>query len=416
MPCLPRDEAGNDHISEIIWFDMKKIAFVVQRYGVDVLGGSESHCRQVVEHLSSHYDIEVLTTCAKDYWTWENEYPAGPTQVNGVRVRRFSTVRPRAADFQQFSAHIYGQSHTVAQEYQWLYDQGPLAPDLLDYIATQRSDYDAFVFFTYIYYPTALGVRLVTDRALLVPTAHDEPPIYFDLYKALFHAPRAILFNTLEERAFVHSLFGNEYIANEVVGVGIDVPETCDANRFRQKFGIDRPYLLYTGRIVSSKGCDELIDYFQRFKAESVNDLQLVLAGHAEMVLPESADIRYLGYISDDDKFDAMSGAMAVLSPGRYESLSMLALEGWMVERPIVCNGASPVVAGMCRRSNGGLYYQNQAEFSEIVRLLLARPNIQLRLGQNGRRFVLDTYTWEAVIEKYVRMIETVVQRDWNGK
>jgi hypothetical protein len=61
------------------------------------------------------------------------------------RPGTFSTVRPRAADFQQFSAP-YGQSHTVAQEYQWLHDQGPLAPDLLGYIATQRSYYDAFVF------------------------------------------------------------------------------------------------------------------------------------------------------------------------------------------------------------------------------------------------------------------------------
>jgi glycosyltransferase involved in cell wall biosynthesis len=393
-----------------------RIAFVIQRYGLEVAGGSEAHCRQVVERLAQHYEIEIITTCAKDYWTWENAYPAGTTQVNGITVHRFPTLRPRAADFSQFSARIFGQPHTLQQEYQWLYDQGPVAPELLTYIAAHSHDYAVFIFFTYIYYTAALGLRLVPDRALLIPTAHDEPPIYFDLYKALFHSARGILFNTLEERAFVHSLFGNEYIPHEIVGVGVDVPENRAGDRFRQKYGIDRPYLLYVGRIVSSKGCDELMDYFVRFKAQTATDLQLVLAGHPEMTIPDTADIRYLGYVSDEDKFDAMSGAVAVLSPGRYESLSMIALESWMVERPVICNAASPVVAGLCRRSNGGLYYQNQAEFGEIAQLLLRQPNLQQRLGQNGRRFVAETYAWDIVIEKYVRMIEMVQQHEWQGR
>jgi len=392
-----------------------RLAFVGQRYGLEVIGGSETHCRQVVECLAPTFDIEVITTCAKDYWTWANEYPAGVTTVNGITVRRFPTIRNRAADFNQFSAKIFGRPHTFEQEYKWLYDQGPLSPELLAYIASHRDDYDLFIFFTYIYYPTALGLRLVTDKALLVPTAHDEPPIYFDLYKALFHSPRAILYNTHEERAFVHARFDNAYIPNDIVGVGVQVPAQCDPDGFRRKFNIDKPYLFYVGRIVSSKGCDELLDYFKRFNAEAGGAAQLVMAGHAEMELPVSPDIRYLGYISDQDKFDAIAGSVAVVVPSRYESLSMITLESWMMGRPVVCTAASPVVAGMCRRSQGGLYYRNVDEFSAIVRLLLGRLDLCQRLGQQGCNFAQANYSWEAVEQKYVQMIGQVLQQRWAG-
>lgn len=391
----------------------KRLAFVVQRYGLEIVGGSETLCRQVVELLAPTFDIEVITTCAQDYWTWENEYPAGTTTVNGIPVHRFPTIRPRSADFGKFAAQIFGRPHTYAQELKCLYDQGPLVPELLAYIATQRDQYDLFVFFTYIYYPTALGLRLVPDKSLLVPTAHDEPSIYFDLYKALFHSPRAILYNTEEERAFVQSLFGNHYIPNQVVGVGVKVPAQSDPERFCRKFGVSKPYVLYVGRIVSSKGCQELLDYFTGFNKNGA--VQLVLAGRTEMDIPDRPDILYVGYISEEAKFDAMTGAVALIMPSQYESLSMVTLESWMTGRPVVCTAASPVVAGMCRRSNGGLYYRDAAEFGEILRTLLAHPDLQRRLGENGRRFVLANYTWDVVEKKYVEVIKQVLSQSWTG-
>jgi glycosyltransferase involved in cell wall biosynthesis len=391
-----------------------RLAFVVQRYGLEIAGGSETHCRQVVERLAPSFDIEVITTCAQDYWTWENAYPPGTTTVNGIPVHRFPTIRPRSADFGKFSAQIFGRPHTYAQELKWLYDQGPLAPELLTYIAARRDRYDLFVFFTYIYYPTALGLRLVPNKSLLVPTAHDEPSIYFDLYKALFHSPRAILYNTEEERAFVHSLFGNHYIPHQVVGVGVEIPAQSDPDSFRHKFGVSKPYALYVGRIVSSKGCQELLDYFIRFNEDDA--MQLVLAGRTEMDIPNRPDILYAGYISEEDKFDAMAGATALIMPSQYESLSMVTLESWVVGRPVVCTAACRVVASMCRRSNGGLYYRNADEFGEILRTLLAYPKLQRRLGENGHEFVLANYTWDVVERKYVEMIERVLSQDWKGE
>ena len=72
-----------------------KLAFVVQRYGAGVAGGSEMHCRQLAERLSAHHDVTVLTTCARDYVTWQNAFPAGESLEGRVRVHRFPVAHPR---------------------------------------------------------------------------------------------------------------------------------------------------------------------------------------------------------------------------------------------------------------------------------------------------------------------------------
>ncbi|MEG2842568.1 MAG: hexosyltransferase, partial [Ruthenibacterium sp.] len=66
-----------------------KIAIINQRYGLEVNGGSELYSRQIAEKLTQNYDVDAITTCALDYTTWENYYPAGVETIHGVTVRRF---------------------------------------------------------------------------------------------------------------------------------------------------------------------------------------------------------------------------------------------------------------------------------------------------------------------------------------
>ena len=54
-----------------------KLALVVQRYGAGIAGGSETLCRHYAERLADHHDVTVLTSCARDYFTWSNELPPG---------------------------------------------------------------------------------------------------------------------------------------------------------------------------------------------------------------------------------------------------------------------------------------------------------------------------------------------------
>src|SRR3954471_16519432 len=203
-----------------------KIAFIVQRYGTEVLGGSEQLCRLVAERLAGQHDVDVLTTCARDYVTWANEYPEGSDRVRGVTVRRFATARTRDQEaFNRLSEWIYNNPHSRADEVEWLKQQGPWTPALIEYLRRNHQQYDVLIFFTYLYAPTVLGLEVTPQRSILVSTAHDEPAIRLGIFKEVFRRPAALCYLTESERDFVQAHFVDRPLLEEVVGVGVDLPQ-----------------------------------------------------------------------------------------------------------------------------------------------------------------------------------------------
>jgi glycosyltransferase involved in cell wall biosynthesis/SAM-dependent methyltransferase len=398
--------------------EMTKVAFVVQRYGLEVNGGSELHCRQVAEHMAQYWDVDVLTTCALDYITWQNEYPPGPTTVNGITVQRFPVDVPRdVAAFNQLSANVLvGGGAGRDAELHWMKAQGPCSSALLAYLQHHHQTYDMFVFFTYLYASTFFGLPLVADRSILVPTAHDEPPIYLEIFRELFCLPKVLIFNTTEEQDFVNQRFGTQDILQEVVGVGIEMPTDARAERFLAQHAQEleeRAFILYVGRVDASKGCRQLCSHFMRFR-EDVPEypLKLVLLGSQAMEIPPHPDIVALGFVSDQDKDDAMAAAQVVMLPSPYESLSMVALEAWQQGKPVLANGTCAVLRGQCKRSNGGLWYDNYAEFQETLSLLLQEAGLRERLGVSGRSFVQRCYAWTAIEKQYLNLVNSVPRED----
>ena len=389
----------------------RKLAFVVQRYGLEVNGGAELLSRQLVEHLQQQYDIEVLTTKAIEYTTWKNEYTNDVDVINGVTVRRFGVDKPRDLNrFGKFSGKVIGNpEHTMEQEEQWFEMQGPHVPELIDYIKDHADDYEAFIFKTYLYYTTVKGLPLVKDKAILISTAHDEPPIYLKTFDTLFQMPKALFYLTVEEKKFVERKFRNERIINNdgYGGSGVEVPDTIDSQFCKNKYGIDN-YMVYAGRIDEAKGCKELFDYFLRYKKENQNDLKLVMMGKPVIPIPKSDDIVSLGFVSDQEKFDVMSGAKFLIMPSPFESLSIVVLEAMTLSVPVVVNGRCDVLKGHCVRSNGGLYYKSYYEFEGCVNYMLTHPDTAAGMGANGRKYVDANYTWEKITDRFIDIVERV--------
>jgi glycosyltransferase involved in cell wall biosynthesis len=431
-----------------------KIAFIIQRYGAEVLGGSEYLCRLIAERLAPRHQVDVLTTCARDYITWKNEYPEGQDRIRGVTVRRFANARTRdLTAFNKYSDWIYNHPHTREDEMEWIRQQGPWCPALIDYLQRQHHQYDVLVFFTYLYGPTVTGLRIDPSKSILVPTAHDEPAIRLGIFKDVFAAPAAFAYNTEAERRFVHENFSLRAIDEDVIGIGVEPPEAADAtdqsvtdvaedetdpadrkasrfldvddttitpganidsptfrshqstrgDRFRRRHRLHGPVALYGGRIDPGKGCEELIEYFSSYVSGG-NQGSLVLMGVKLMALPEEPWVRFAGQLSEQERFAALEAATVVIVPSPYESLSILALEAFAAGTPVLVNARSEVLVEHCRRSNAGLYYADRDEFVECLKLMMTDDRLRRAMGRNGREYVRRNYRWDLVISKYERL------------
>jgi glycosyltransferase involved in cell wall biosynthesis len=409
-----------------------RIAFVVQRYGAEILGGSEYHCRLVAERVAARHSVDVLTTCARDYQTWANEYPEGPDRLRGVTVRRFATSRTRdMAAFNRLSERIYHERHGAQDELEWLKQQGPWTPGLFDYLERHQQNYDVIVFFTYLYAPTVMGIKIAPSKSILVPTAHDEPAIRLDMYRDVFSSAAAIAWNTEAERRFVTSRFALRALASEVVGCGVDLPEgeamlegerqldteggreplpphiEGPANAFRRRHRMHDPFVLYGGRIDPGKGCEELFEYFRTYVDEGGN-ATLTLMGAKMMPLPEDPHVRFAGTLPDEERFRALEAASVVVVPSPHESLSLLALESMAVGTPVLANARSEVLVEHCRRSNAGLYYADRWEFTDALKLLMKDAVLRTSMGANGKAYVNRHYRWSSIMGKYEQLFSLV--------
>ena len=428
-----------------------KIAFVIQRYGAEVLGGSEHLCRLVAERLAATHEVDVLTTCAQDYVTWKNEYPEGSDRIKGVTVRRFASTQTRDLEaFNKYSEWIYANAHTRADEMEWLKQQGPWCPALTEYLRRHQQQYDVIIFFTYLYATTVMGLEVAPAKSILVPTAHDEPAIRLGIFKDVFQRAAALCYLTESEYKFVRGYFHDRPLIEEVVGVGVDLPQQPPYPRlqtsvdeepataqdggadaaaedgapgrafpshlmargamFRRRHRLHGSIVLYGGRIDPGKGCEELIHYYSEYAKEG-GDATLVLMGVKLMALPEDPFIRFAGLLTDRERLQALEAATVVVCPSPYESLSLLALEALAVGTPVLANARSAVLVEHCVRSNGGLYYADRDEFVECLKLLIGDERLRAGLGRNGREYIRRNYRWDVVLGKYDRIFARVRNR-----
>lgn len=381
------------------------IAVVVQRYGAEINGGAELHARYIAEHLARHSQVQVFTTCARDYITWKNELPEGAQTINGVRVVRFPVSHPRDPQvFSRLSARVFDETHSIGDELAWLEAEGPTSPALIRHVARSASAFDWFLFFSYRYHHAFHGVRAVASKAVLVPTAERDAAAGVAIFGPIFRGVRGLMYNSLEERALINGVSGNDSVPGTVVGVGSEIPDHPQGGRFRRKYNIRKPFAIYVGRIDENKGCTQMFEHFQRYALLHPRGLDLVLIGNAVIPVPDHPRIRHLGFLPDQDKYDALAAADMLIMPSFYESLSMVALEAWALGKPVLVNGKCDVLKGQVLRSNGGLYYDDGEEFSGGMYMLEAIGPVNGVLGRNGREYFKRNYAWPVIERKYMDM------------
>ncbi len=376
---------------------MKKIAIVVQRFGEEILGGAERHALVLAKKLSEHLDVTVLSTCAKDYYSWKNEYKEGKCEVGGIRTIRFKTDFPRdKKKFDEISSELFLNSGDLSLNENWMKAQGPCSSDLFDYLSENDGKYDAFIFMTYLYASTVFGSRRIQkSKKFLIPTAHDEKPIYLPIFERVFAGFDGLIFNTEEEKRFVFFRFPKLKAPSIVMGISVDVPEIVEVPDKNEKV------FSYIGRIDENKGVKTLFDYFKKLSGKS--SYKLFVAG--EKHLGVSKNVKYLGKISEKEKASLILKSDFVVVPSQYESLSLLLLEAFALKTPVLVNGASGVLKDHCLKSNGGLWYDDFEDFAECVKFFEENREKAVLMGQNGYDYFKKNYDFKVLIRKFLDFV-----------
>jgi glycosyltransferase involved in cell wall biosynthesis len=408
-----------------------RVAFVVPRYGADLLAGPEHQTRLAAERLAGHHQVDVLTTCAADARTWANVYAEGSDRLRGVTVRRFATARTtdpvalaRAAD------RIFFGRHSRQEEVDWLRQRGPWSPALADYLERQHAHYDVLVFVTVLQPAAILGVRCAPSKAVLVPALADGPELELKLVQECLAGAAGFAWQSDLERTLVSSRVHLRHLAEDVVGCGVDLPDgdlpedpgewrlvgASDrealpphldgaANAFRRRYRLYGPFVLQAGRIEAGKGHEELLEYFQHYVANG-GDARLVMMGSKLMPLPDDPGVKFGGALPDEERLHSLEAASVVVISSPDDSQLMLALEALSVGTPILVNARATTIVHHCRESQAGLFYADRWEFTEALRLLIRETGLRSAMSGNARRYVSRHYRWPAVLARYERLFE----------
>ncbi len=393
---------------------MLKIGVIIQRFGEEIIGGSEYYALQLLKKLSEDINFTVYTTTAKDYLSWENEYPEGEYRISeNILIKRYKVERRRdIEEFNKYSEKFFSdkKNHSKEEEEEWIIRQGPEVPSLIKAVEKEQENFDIFFFFTYLYYPVYFSLPLVKKPRFLFPTTHDELPLYMKIMKRTFELPEAILALTKKELELIDKVFPvkNNQVRKLVGGIGIEAPEKVDTESFLKKYLPLEPFIIYIGRIDGGKGVDFLVNNFLEFSKK--NYVQLLLGGKKNMELPSDFRVKYLGFLSEEEKWQALKSATLYVHPSQFESLSISMLEAMAVGTPVLVNGNSPVMKEHILESQAGLYYLDRNEFFEGLEYLLNNESLRLKMGENGKNYVKIFYSWERILNNIKEIINKFSQ------
>jgi glycosyltransferase involved in cell wall biosynthesis len=390
-----------------------KFGVVVPRYGGEAVGGAEKAMRMIAERLVAWHGwtVDVFTTCSESALTWEDVIDPGTTVVDGVTVHRYASSAGRDPEWGLIAGRVEISPTTVDDTGQQLFidRQGPLCPDMLE--AAASSDAELVAFSPYLFYPAVRGVPMLGDRSILHGAAHDEPALHLDVMQHMYAAAGGLSYYTDAERDLAESLFPVSHKPKITLGLGIDEPDTTgDITTVRETFGIgDRPYVVCVGRVENGKGARALDGFFREYALRRNGDLALVFVGPASEQLDPHPDIIVTDRVDEATKHALVAGALVSISPSAMESFSMVILESWVAGTPVLVNAKCGATVEHASRGQGGLWFDDYPSFEVALDRLVRDTALRDVLALNGLNYTVATFSWEAVIDRYVRFCRSML-------
>ncbi|TGL39115.1 glycosyltransferase [Leptospira perdikensis] len=388
---------------------MAKILIITARFLEHASGGAEKLAYDYASILSESNDVTVCTSSAKDYVSWKNEFPKGETKENSIRILRFPVTQTRKiSKMNQILNRCLEKGDSVSDKDQleFLKEQGPYCPDLINYVNKEQNSYDLAILIGYLYYPVVASIPKLKIPFVIVPTFHDEPPFRLPMYRKTYSNQYVYSFNAPEEMSVYETYTKQKTSSYFLIGTYIN-DSFVNADFSNQNSN----QLITIGRIEPAKGYPELFEYFQNWKLFSNrNDITIKSLGSiSSMEVPTNPLISFTGYVSEEKKISEIQKSLLLLNPSAFESFSISIMEAWIQKKAVLVNAKSSVMRGHCLRSQGGLYYSDSLSFQRTLDFLLENREITARLGQNGREYVLANFTKDVIRRKLNRMVSMLL-------
>lgn len=388
-----------------------RIAFVCPRLaGAGAVGGAETLLRNLAVHAAARgFAVDFLTTCAQSHFTWENTLPPGHVRQDGLDIHFFPVDDRDIPTFLAIQQRIdRGHPVTPDEELAWLRN-GVCSSALLAHLDAHASSYRAVILGPYLFGLTYFAALAHPSRALLVPCLHDEPFARLAAMRRLFGETAGCLFNSGAERELARELFGFPDSRARVVGMGLDA-FSADPAAFAARHAIPAPYVLYSGRREPLKGTPLICDYMHAFRRRTGRDVRLVFTGSGQIDAPPDLwpAITDAGFVSEQEKHEAMAGALAFIHPSVNESFGIVLLESFLAGTPALVHAKSRVLVSQCRAAGAGLWFRHYPDFETQLSYLLDNPDARRALGENGRRFVSTRYSWPVVEASFVSALDAL--------
>ena len=400
---------------------MKKIGFVIPWYGDKIPGGAEADLRGLAKHMVKRgVELEILTTCVREFLgDWGRDYhKPGVTVEGGVTVRRFRVKKRNANAFAEVNLKLmHGQYWLSKKNEQTFVNEMVNSTELYEYIREHKDEYGVFVFTPYMFGTTYFGVQECLEKAVLIPCFHDETYAYMKCFQKVYSKVAGIVFHAKPERELIERIYDLSGVKTADIGDGMDVNLTFDGQRFRDKYHIHDPYILYAGRKDVGKNIYTLIEYFREYKYrqrdKGARDLKLVLLGGGTVEIPQdmNGEILDLGFVPVQDKYDAYGAASVFCQPSHNESFSLVIMESWLCERPVLVSAKCAVTKNFVKETNGGLYFDNYWDFEGAVDYLLTHEDVAKSMGKNGKQYVTENFAWDIIVDKYLNFFEEIAEK-----
>lgn len=393
----------------------KKIGFVIPWYSENIPGGAEMELRGLSTHLhEAGVPVEILTTCVKEFHSdWNVDYfNEGIEVIHGFYVRRFKVRKRNTRCFDEVNIKLMNNERVSEDEEHIYINEMINSPDMYNYIRENKENYRFFVFIPYMFGITYNGILACPEKAILIPCLHDEGAAHMKIFKNCYSKICGMVFNAEPERKLADRIFDLTNVHTEVLGIGLNTELHSSAVEFRKKYKINDPFILYAGRKDEGKNVHSLVDYYTEYIKDDSRGLKLVLIGGGSLELPQElvkqGRIIDLGFVDIQDKYNAQAAAALLCQPSKNESFSLVIMESWLCKRPVLVHEDCAVTKNFVKEANGGLYFKDYLDFKGCVDFILDRNDVANAMGQNGRKYVLENFAWDVVVDKYLKFFDEV--------